>query len=50
MQPSEENQHEYNGTLFDLGAAWGERYPGATDTPEAFQWYWRGLIAPETDE
>jgi hypothetical protein len=49
MQSSDENQHEYNATLFDLGVAWGERYPEATGTPEAFQWYRRGLIAPEEE-
>ena len=49
MQPSDENQHEYNATLFDLGAAWGERYPEATDTPDAFEWYRRGLTAPEEE-
>ena len=49
MQPSDENQHEYNATLFDLGAAWGERYPEATDTPGAFEWFRRGLIAPEAE-
>lgn len=49
MEPSEENQHEYNATLYDLGAAWGERYTEDADTPDAFQWYRRGLIAPEKD-
>lgn len=43
-QPSKEN--EYNATLFDLGATWGERYPEVTDTPRAFEWDRRGLIAP----
>jgi len=49
MQPTDEARDEYNATLFDLGAAWGERYPEATDTPDAFEWYRRGLIAPEED-
>ena len=47
MQSSDENQHDYNATLYDLGVAWNERYPEATDTPDAFQWYRLGLIAPE---
>jgi len=47
MQSTDETQHEYNATLYDLGAAWGERYPEDADTPEAFEWYRRGLIAPE---
>jgi hypothetical protein len=49
IEPSDENQHDYNSTLYDLGAAWGERYPGDADTPEAFEWYRRGLIAPEEE-
>ena len=49
MQPSKENQHEYSGSLYDLGATWGERYPNDRDTPGAFQWYRRGLIAPEEE-
>ena len=49
MQPSDESQRDYEATLNDLGVAWGERYPGDTDTPEAFEWYRRGLIAPEED-
>ncbi len=49
VQPSDESQLEYNATLFDLGAAWGERYPDVADTPGAFEWYRRGLIAPEED-
>jgi hypothetical protein len=49
MQPSDERQNEYNATLYDLGAAWGEHYPEGTDTPEAFQWYRLGLIAPEEE-
>lgn len=46
MKPSDESQSDYNATLNDLGAALGERYPEASDMPEAFQWYRRGLIAP----
>jgi hypothetical protein len=49
MQSTDENRHEYNATLHDLGAAWGERYPEDADTPGAFEWYRRGLIAPEED-
>jgi hypothetical protein len=49
MEPSDENQHEYNATLYDLGAAWGERYSEDGDTPGAFEWYRRGLIAPEEE-
>jgi hypothetical protein len=47
MEQSDECQHEYNATLYDLGAAWGERYPEDADSPGAFEWYRRGLIAPE---
>jgi hypothetical protein len=49
MKSTDENQHEYNATLYDLGAAWGERYPNDADTPRAFEWYRRGLIAPEEE-
>lgn len=49
MLSTDENQHELNATLYDLGATWGERYPEATDTPEAFEWFRRGLIAPEDE-
>ena len=49
MEPSDESQNEYNATYFTLGVAWRERYPEAATTPEAFQWYRRGLIAPEDD-
>jgi hypothetical protein len=49
MQPSDENQHDYEATLNDLGVARGERYPEATDTPGAFEWFRRGLIAPEAE-
>ena len=49
MQPSDESPRDYEATLYDLGFAWGERYPDDADTPEAFQWYRRGLIAPEED-
>jgi hypothetical protein len=50
MQPSDESQHDYNATLCDLGAAWGERYPEDADMPGAFEWYRRGLTTPEEDE
>jgi hypothetical protein len=49
MQPSDETLYDYNATLSDLGAAWSERYSEDVHTPEAFQWYRRGLIAPEDD-
>jgi hypothetical protein len=49
IAPSDENQHEYNATLYDLGAAWGERYPEDADTPGAFEWFRRGLIAPKAE-
>jgi hypothetical protein len=49
-EPSDESQHDYNATLFDLGAAWGERYPEDANTPGAFEWYRRGIIALEEDE
>jgi hypothetical protein len=49
MQSTDENRHDYNATLYDLGAAWGERYPEDADTRDAFQWYRRGLIAPEEE-
>ncbi len=49
MQSTDEARHEYNSTLYDLGAAWGEHYPEATSTPVAFEWYRRGLIAPEAE-
>jgi hypothetical protein len=49
MQPNEENQHEYNAALYDLGAAWGERYSEDADMPEAFERFRRNLIAPEEE-
>jgi len=49
IEPSDENQSDYNAMLNDLGAALGERYPEATNTPGAFDWFRRGLIAPEED-
>jgi hypothetical protein len=49
MQPCDESQRDYEATLNDLGVAWGERYPEDADTPEAFQWYRLGLIAPEEE-
>jgi hypothetical protein len=48
-QPSDESEYNYNATYFALGAAWAERYPEAADTPGAFEWFRRGLIAPEED-
>ena len=49
MQSTDENQHEYNATLFELGAAWGERYPEDAYKPDAFERFRRGLIAPEEE-
>lgn len=49
IEPSDENLSDYNATLNDLGAALGERYPEDADTPEAFQWYRLGLIAPDEE-
>jgi hypothetical protein len=49
IEPSDENLSDYDATLHDLGAAWNERYPDDADTPEAFQWYRLGLIAPEDE-
>jgi len=48
-QPTDENQNEYNATYFRLGVAFNERYPEATKTPGAFEWYRRGVIAPEEE-
>lgn len=47
---SDESELKYNATYFALGAAFAERYPEAPDMPDAFTWYQRGLIAPETNE
>ena len=49
IEPSNENLSDYNATLNDLGAALGQRYPEEADTPGAFEWYRRGLIAPEEE-
>lgn len=49
IEPSDENLSDYNATLHDLGAALGERYPEDVDTPGAFDWFRRGLIAPEEE-
>jgi hypothetical protein len=49
IEPSDENLSDYDATQHDLGAAFAERYPEATDVPRAFEWYRRGLIAPEED-
>lgn len=31
-QPSDESEYDYNATLYDLGAAWVERYPEDANT------------------
>ena len=49
MQSTDESRNEYNATYFALGVAFNERYPEATETPEAFQWFRRGLIVPEEE-
>ena len=49
VQSTDEALHEYNATLYSLGTAWSERYPEGADTPGAFEWYRRGLIAPEEE-
>lgn len=49
IEPSDENLSDYNAMLNDLGAAWNERYPEASERPEAFEWYRLGLIAPEEE-
>lgn len=49
IEPSDENLSDYDATLNDLGAALGERYPEASNTPGAFKWYRLGLIAPEEE-
>ncbi len=46
-EPTDENRHEYNGTLNDLGAAWKNRNPEVADTPGAFELFRCGHIAPE---
>lgn len=46
-QSSAESEYRYNETYFSLGAAWTERYPDAANSPGAFEWFRRGLIAPE---
>ncbi len=48
-QPTDENRNEYNATYFGLGVAFNERFPEASDTPGAFEWYRRGLIAPDEE-
>jgi len=50
IEPSDENESDYNATLNDLGAAWNERYSQVGATRGAFDWYKSGLIAPEEDE
>jgi hypothetical protein len=47
MLPSNENRRNYEATLNALGVAWNQHYTEASNTPDAFQWYGRGLIAPE---
>jgi hypothetical protein len=49
IDSSEECQREYNTTLYDLGAAWNERYSQEADTLRAFDWFRLGLIAPEEE-
>ena len=49
-QANDRNQHSYNAAYFVLGEEWVERYPEAADVPGAFEWFRRGLIAPEIDE
>lgn len=49
MEPSHDTECEYNATYFDLGTAFGERYPESANTPGALEWYRRGLVAPEDD-
>jgi hypothetical protein len=49
MLSTDEALHEYNATYFALGVVFKARYPEAADTPEAFDWYRRGLIAPEEE-
>ncbi|MGA9069014.1 MAG: hypothetical protein WB424_02090 [Terracidiphilus sp.] len=49
MQPSDENQHNYEATRNNLGVAWGERYPDASGSPKAFEWFCLGLIAAEEE-
>jgi hypothetical protein len=49
IQPSDVSQREYEATLNNLGVVWGELYPEGADTPGAFEWYRRGLIAPDAD-
>jgi hypothetical protein len=46
---SDETELNYNATYFALGTEFTERYPEAAETPGAFEWYRRGLIAPEED-
>jgi len=46
---TDETCHEYNSALYDLAAAWAERYTKDTDMPGAFEWYRRGLIAPDEE-
>ncbi len=49
MPSTDEARHEYNSTYFALGVAFNARYPEAANTPRAFEWYRRGLIAPEEE-
>lgn len=51
MEPSDESEYNYNATYYSLGEAFAEHYPeAAAKMPDAFDWYRRGLIAPEEDE
>lgn len=49
IEPTDEHQSDYNATLFDLGAAFAERYPEAGDMPELSDWFRRCLIAPNQE-
>lgn len=48
-QASDQKQNAYNAAYFALGEAWAERNPEATNVPGAFEWFRRGLIAPEKE-
>ena len=49
LKRSDKSEYDYNATYFALGEAFAERYPEAADTAGAFEWYRRGLIAPEDE-
>lgn len=48
-QASDENRNAYNAAYFALGEAWAGRYPEAASSSGAFEWFRRGLIAPEDE-